>query len=641
MKKKVILFSNGWSSDNLYPILNSMMNCFEDNSVDIFNFSANNVYSQSEEQVRSEISIYDFPVLENYDAVIVFTPSLNSSEAREKIYSRCEKAGIPTIVIGDTHPGFYSIVIDNVSGTQQMCNFLFNERKVKKVKFIAGSKDSDDSNTRLAVVKANMERLGLPFSEEKDVLFSNWEVRATLEYLNSFSLNKDYVPDAVICANDTLALSSIIALEMNGINVPGDTIVTGFDNIDTASTYIPSIATVSQHYDLVGKRAGEILNSIFRHEDIPFDYLSPTEFLEGESCGVYESRNETELRRQFIKNSMSFAFESSYTTGRIKSIETTFLKADSYSQLPDLFSKLFDDTYQTEGDTYELILDKNLDLMATKLPSEVPKYKMPEEMQVIIAKYGNKVINEPVFPYKNPVVGYIEDCTNHIYFIQPLYLDTFVCGYLVTRDKLESLKSRLFPHMQMSLIQTLSIYRTNLKMYALNSKLAELMQTDPLTSLKNRIAYENAKMNLSARYIAGDIQPFAVAMFDVNNLKEVNDLLGHEKGDLYIRYASSLICNTFKHSPVFRIGGDEFVAIVSNSDYDQRFELLKQFRESVAIVASGELPEKEKVSVASGMADFDKFTKDDFDAIFRIADEEMYKNKKEMKAAAKERQNHQ
>ena len=158
------------------------------------------------------------------------------------------------------------------------------------------------------------------------------------------------------------------------------------------------------------------------------------------------------------------------------------------------------------------------------------------------------------------------------------------------------------------------------------------MQKDALTSLKNRTAYENAKAHLRTLYLAQDLPKFAVVMFDLNNLKEINDEYGHGMGDIYIKNSSVLICNTFKHSPVYRIGGDEFVAIVKNDDYDKKEELLKEFRDAVLELSQPEIPPERRVSVAAGMADFDEIENENIDSIFKKADDRMYENKRKMKA---------
>ena len=158
------------------------------------------------------------------------------------------------------------------------------------------------------------------------------------------------------------------------------------------------------------------------------------------------------------------------------------------------------------------------------------------------------------------------------------------------------------------------------------------MQKDALTSLKNRTAFENAKAQLRNHYLADDGTRFAVVMFDLNNLKEINDEYGHGMGDIYIKNSSMLICNTFKHSPVYRIGGDEFVAIVKNDDYDKKEELLQEFRKVVAELSNPELPPEKRVSVAAGMADYDEIENENIDSVFKKADDRMYENKRKMKA---------
>jgi len=158
------------------------------------------------------------------------------------------------------------------------------------------------------------------------------------------------------------------------------------------------------------------------------------------------------------------------------------------------------------------------------------------------------------------------------------------------------------------------------------------MQTDALTSLKNRTAFENAKSSLNGHYLAQDGVKFAAVMFDLNDLKKINDEYGHGAGDIYIKNSSELICHTFKHSPVFRVGGDEFVAILRNSDYEERHELLEKFRSGVQKMQADDIPELNRVSVASGMADYDEIENDDIDTLFKKADERMYENKHLMKA---------
>ena len=162
---------------------------------------------------------------------------------------------------------------------------------------------------------------------------------------------------------------------------------------------------------------------------------------------------------------------------------------------------------------------------------------------------------------------------------------------------------------------------------ALNTE-KELARRDELTGVKNKTAFHELEKAVQTNIDNGmDYLPFALVVCDGNNLKKINDTLGHVAGDEFIKKSAKLLCNTFLHSPVFRIGGDEFVVFLRGDDYSNRDVLLKSFRTQV-------LENKKSESgpvVASGIAEFipekDTLVSDIFDR----ADKAMYKNKLELK----------
>ncbi len=166
------------------------------------------------------------------------------------------------------------------------------------------------------------------------------------------------------------------------------------------------------------------------------------------------------------------------------------------------------------------------------------------------------------------------------------------------------------------------------------SKLEIHVYRDKLTGLRNTAAYIKKVEELEQqRMVASENHAlqYGVIVFDANLLKKVNDTYGHEAGNELICRASSIICQVFGHSPVFRIGGDEFVAILEHHDYDFREKLLAEFDRIVAgeqFEAGGDiLP----VSVARGMGVYQPGM--DYAAVFRQADDAMYENKAKVKKA--------
>lgn len=159
---------------------------------------------------------------------------------------------------------------------------------------------------------------------------------------------------------------------------------------------------------------------------------------------------------------------------------------------------------------------------------------------------------------------------------------------------------------------------------------------DALTSVKNKGAFTAAVEQLQQRIVDPEQHPeFAVAVFDCDDLKSINDQFGHDKGDAYLKCACRMICRTFQHSPVYRIGGDEFAVILQNGDYELRDELASNFNRAVEETAASDANKWEKPSVAMGVAVYTPGVDATAIDVVRRADKTMYVNKRIRKTAQK------
>ena len=147
---------------------------------------------------------------------------------------------------------------------------------------------------------------------------------------------------------------------------------------------------------------------------------------------------------------------------------------------------------------------------------------------------------------------------------------------------------------------------------------------DALTGVKNKHAYLEAETRLDRQIRGHRVLPFAVVMLDLNDLKKVNDTLGHQAGDQYLCDACTIICDICKRSPVFRVGGDEFAVIVQGKDYvciEERLGELNRHNEEAA--RSG------GIVIACGIAKYENDTC--VAPVFERADHNMYENKNRLK----------
>lgn len=150
---------------------------------------------------------------------------------------------------------------------------------------------------------------------------------------------------------------------------------------------------------------------------------------------------------------------------------------------------------------------------------------------------------------------------------------------------------------------------------------------DELTHVRNKAAYVQWEEKVNESIRKGEQEPFAVVVCDVNNLKLVNDQYGHKEGDICIKNACAKICSIFSHSPVFRVGGDEFVAFLTGVDFYQRKELMEQ------ISAIPEDPLKIRIgeTISAGIAEYRKDLHASLLSVFEEADKAMYERKQFLK----------
>lgn len=167
------------------------------------------------------------------------------------------------------------------------------------------------------------------------------------------------------------------------------------------------------------------------------------------------------------------------------------------------------------------------------------------------------------------------------------------------------------------------------------SRLDALANQDSLTGLRNRLAYENEIKKINRQIAKGDAE-FGVAMIDMNYLKEINDNYGHEKGNEALINVSKMVCDCFKHSKVFRIGGDEFVAILMNNDLENVSQCRQELEAQITGIQKDlTLHPWERVSVSIGVAIYDKDRHQDFQSVFEEADRLMYEDKEKQHAVRK------
>ena len=162
--------------------------------------------------------------------------------------------------------------------------------------------------------------------------------------------------------------------------------------------------------------------------------------------------------------------------------------------------------------------------------------------------------------------------------------------------------------------------------------LGKKVYVDALTSVRNKGAFDNYIASLQKQLDQGEETAFAIGMLDCDGLKEINDSFGHDKGDEYLKASAHLICEVFRHSPVFRIGGDEFAAVLINEDYEKRDALARKFERESKRICREAKERWQEIRVSLGLAVYDPDTDQNVDDTVRRADQIMYEKKRKLRA---------
>jgi len=631
MKKKIAIFANGLNAENLMKFMSGLRDSFSDESADFFVFLSHDSYANPESINRAEWAIFDLPDLTKYDAAIIFFPGLNFSDVNEKLIDRCRKAGLPVISICNNYENSVNIHTDNYHGMLPLINHILDEHKVQDILFIAGPADNDESNERLKAVKDACEARNIPFTED-NIFYSNWVAYDATTYIRKNYLEGKPLPDAIVCANDKTAFFVCLVLEDLNIKCPEDVIVTGFDGNYQAMTYFPAITTVIQPFYKMGRQACECINAIFSDKEIKDEYYIPCEFRFAESCGCKVSDEYDRLRRKFSQKQNRKIIITEYNMIRLKGMHDAVLKSESYSTIDTCLQDYFYSSEGFEGNPFYICMDPLFAKLGEIDVDALPKYTFGDYYYMLVGKQGvNKYPTHKYYLSEGLIPHYINDDKNHMYVFMPIYFKTFICGYIIMGDDVDYFGDELFNFFKTYYLRLLDPYRKNMQLTALNAKLSHLMNKDVLTSTKNRTAYEAFHSKLVEKAKKNELGDIAFILADINNLKLINDTLGHESGDEYIINSSSLLCNTFKNSPVFRMGGDEFLVVLQDTDFVNRYSLIKELKAELTRISETETDMVKKVSFAYGMSRYDSLTDKSIDDAIKRADEEMYINKRNYK----------
>lgn len=647
--KKIALIMDGWKRFFTYAwpagILERIRETKEDVNLYIFNSSGD--WSWDNSYNAGEYNIYNLPDLSQFDGIIVDFNNVRYPLVISDIANKIRMSGKPAISISKEMTGFYYVGIDNYKTMLTMMEHLYEVHNCRRFWFIMGSKDNYENSIRAAAIRNFMETTNLEYSES-DFYFDSYEYMCGYQGFMNLATrvrDRDDLPDAVVCANDNIAVGVIEAAAKKGYKVPDDFCVTGFDNFDKAGYYSPRITTASYIREEIGYCCAELLINIWNGENVNrFNFTDATHVF-WDSCGC---RSDIEVERVIHdKNQILYEIETSNFEEQILHLEYELINCRSIKQMSAcipscipvlrceamyivLDEHIYDFRKKSKG--FDINVIENERFMITGYPE-----RMRIEFACDINKCSvNGVVDESDVHVKIndeadrsikgifPTFEYDKGGTDFLFM--PLHFRSHTIGYFVIRNASYLMEKQYLFRIVNALNSAIENLHEKEKMEYINKILAELSVKDPMTGLYNRLGFQNMGCVLFDEMKARG-ENLHIMFVDMDRLKGINDRFGHEFGDKAICTLADVIKEYCEKTDIpIRNGGDEFLIIrkaMSEAEYNI---LLENMRKKLGYECKKRrLPFE--ITFSAGGVCTDMSTMSTLDDYIRTADEIMYREK--------------
>ncbi|MBP5565669.1 MAG: substrate-binding domain-containing protein, partial [Lachnospiraceae bacterium] len=302
---------SGMDEEYPYHIIRGINDFARENDINVSYFAAFGGIVDSKDFDTGEFSIYALPDFAKFDGVLLLSNTFANPEIRNCIIDKVKKAGVPAVIFEcKDHEEFYDVSINNYSVMKKLVEHLIDKHGCKTFNFIAGPSANPEANDRYRAFRDALADHNIEFDERRlfNGVFRSYDGIKAIEEFAASGLS---LPDAFVCANDSMALTAMSILQRMGYNIPDDVIITGFDNTFNARNSFPALTTVKRPLYPSGQKAIQILIDLINgvpHEKSTLFEATP---VFSESCGCTDE--DIEDITEFKKNTYH-RIELTYTS---------------------------------------------------------------------------------------------------------------------------------------------------------------------------------------------------------------------------------------------------------------------------------------------------------------------------------------
>lgn len=619
-RKTIGVFAENTANEFQHKLCDGIIREARERGYNVAIFSSHGSYGQSKLFCVGDMQLYQLPPYEDLDGVILVLDTMDNKDNIEKVIqivkSRCT---CPIVSMRMTIPDVSNILVDNSTCMEGVIRHIIEEHKPKRPCFMSGPAHHFDAVERLACFRNLMAEYNIPLDDHQIFYGDFWKQRA--KQACDWFFDSPEKPDAILCANDYMAMSMASELISRGIRIPDDIVISGYDGLDSSNSFSPSITTAVAPFYEMGKSAVVLLDQQQNGNVKAENHYMNARLCLGESCGCITSYNNnlvTARRNQYesLERSNHQSIVFSFMSTRLGEVQTM----DGVSDLIPEYLLHMDNLR-----SYAICLNQNMSC-------DHKMFHYTDQMEIRSAwRDGNSLghVNIP-FDRKELLPPEMTGPEPQVWYFVPLHFLDYTLGYEALRFNDEHPAGLC--NFQFNVIISNKIYETLTfaKMERIIAELEETSVQDALTGLYNRGGF----MKFGGQLFHDSIlqqRPVFTAVIDMDSLKKINDEFGHVEGDFAIKRVAAAIAECCSDRYIFaRTGGDEFFVIGQNVEEEEGAACLKQIsRELDAFNLTH--TKTYDIHISSGYYLDTPGSDDQLDNFIKVADRFMYHNKIENK----------
>jgi len=565
---------------------------------DVCVFATYQKYQNTAAREIGETSVFDLIPYEDFDGFVLMLDTLQTPGLADRIEEQVRtRAKGAVITVDKASLNFYSVFPCHYEGMRAVVDHMIEEHGYTDITFISGKSWHPYSKERVRAFEDSMAAHGLKVNPDRVVYGDFWY--ASGERIAEKMLKSPVgLPQAIICANDCMAIGVAKVLTANGIKIPEDVALAGYDSIEEGRLSPVALTSAQVSNTEFGEYTFDALLAIMEGSD-PKPFNIPPKLFIGHSCGC---TNCTPLPSKGIRTGWDTDISRNSVFSVFNQMDEDLLVQESFY---NLVTVLFSYVYQIrEFRKFSLCLNENWPLYskeqmektrdaqggaqiltADAMATGENKFYSNRIMHVIECSGKGGVNKTGIDSYFDRKILYPDLDADRsrpaAYIFTPVYFEDRSYGYAVISYDGPECYDEGYRHWIRSVMRGLEYFRRQEYVKKINHKLEELLIKDPLTGLYNYNGFVKRADKIMFRYRGMGASAMGVLVVDIKDLSKINSTDGRQNGDAAIVAVAKTIKDAFPDGTVFFYGNGEYVVLKALGidgvkEYDRGLLNLKQ-----------------------------------------------------------------